>query len=130
MHDHLDAARLVVSCPACIATVRAMEEAARWATAPVREVTWKCSYRALREDWLVSFACEVGVPDDLSDVWELDEQYADVVGEAFVMALPDSIPMDETEHAMVTMEVESITVGRVVSSDAMMPDDQPSLFET
>ena len=132
MHDHNDD-QLTVGCPACIAETRAREEAARWAEAPVRFVTVVCGYE-LRDldgvDWdeNVRFTIEVGCPPDAS-TWEIDEQYADVVGEAFVMALPDSVPMKHTDHACSTMDVESITIGDVVPSLTEPVADHPSLFE-
>ena len=66
------------------------------------------------------------VPDDATPD-EVDEHYAGQTGEAFALALPDSVPMALTEHACLTMEVESVKIGPLVEADTP-PVSEPSLF--
>lgn len=129
-HSHTDD-RLTVGCPECIRVTREAEEVARWEQAPLRKVTWTCSYDGQPFDEVgppasLSFDLTVRVPDDATPA-EVDEHYAGDTGEAFVLALPESVPMDLTDHACLTMEVESVKIGPPIV-DPAPPASEPSLF--
>jgi hypothetical protein len=131
-HTHEDD-RLTVGCPECIRTTRAAEKVARWEQAPLRHVTWTCSYYGSRElaregmSSELSFTLQVNVPVD-ADVWELDEHYAEWTGEAFVMSLPDSVSMDDTSYACETFDVSKVDVGELVVLPLPVGVPQPELF--
>jgi len=123
--------RLHVGCPECIRETRAAEQVARWEQAPLRKVTWKCSYVTDNEragaPEVLSFTLTVRVPDDATSD-EVDEHWAGLTGEAFVLALPDTVPMDATNIAAEFMEVESVTIGPIVDPERAAPVAHPSLF--
>ena len=131
-HTHTNK-RLTVGCPACIHEVRASQETARWATAPRRRVKWRCFYLVrlehgrghLRGD--VSFSIVVQVPADATHA-EIDDHYIDLTGEQFVMALPDSVAIQDTDDAASTMWVDGITVGAIIPDATAQIEPQPSLF--
>lgn len=128
VHSH-DDDRLTVGCPECIRATRAAEEVARWEQAPLRTVTWTCSYdggRSEEDPASLSFSLTLRVPDDATPD-EVDERYAGQTGEAFALALPDSVPMDATTWACESMEVESVKIGPLVVADPPAPSE-PSLF--
>jgi hypothetical protein len=129
-HTH-ELGRLHVGCPECIRETRAAEQVARWEQAPLRKVTWKCSYVTDNENAgapeMLSFTLTVRVPDDATPD-EVDEHWAGLTGEAFVLALPDTVPMDATGFVLEMMEVESVTIGPIVDPERVAPIDQPSLF--
>jgi hypothetical protein len=92
-------------------------------------VTWTCSYdggRSEEDPSSLSFSLTVRVPDDATSD-EVDERYAGQTGEAFALALPDSVPMDATTWACETMEVESVKIGPLVVAEVPAPSE-PSLF--
>jgi hypothetical protein len=132
-HTH-ELGGLVIGCPACIEQTRAAEQAARWEQAPVRKVTWTCTYNTPGEDPSgpaseVSFTREVRVPDDATPD-EVDEHWASITGEAFVLALPDTVPMDHTDMAADTMDVAKVTIGPIVTADPVtVAAPQPGLFD-
>lgn len=131
-HTHADD-KLVFGCPGCIANARALEETARWETAPRRRCTWHCRYlvhneRGDVEEHTLEFSIVVRVPADATTD-EIDDHYIDDTGEEFVFGLPDSIPMAATEEAMCTMSVEKITVGAIVPDVEQPAPVAPSLFE-
>ena len=130
-HTH-ELGRLTVGCPECIRETRAAEDAARWDEAPLRRVTWKCTYNVPVEDPAgppesLSFTLDVKVPADATPD-EVNEHWAGLTGEAFVLALPDTVDMDHTTYAAETMDVESVTIGPVLDQPAPVLLDQPSLF--
>lgn len=43
-HSH-DDDKVTIGCPACIELVRTSEQCARWDEAPLRQVTWHCTYQ-------------------------------------------------------------------------------------
>lgn len=127
-HSHPDD-RLTVGCPTCIRVTREAEEVARWEQAPLRKVTWTCSYDGqpfVGPPSSLSFELTVRVPDDATPD-EVDEHYAGNTGEAFALALPESVPMALTDHACLTMEVESVKIGPPII-DPVQPVSVPSLF--
>jgi hypothetical protein len=121
-HTH-DDDRLTFGCAGCVADA----EQARWDNAPLCRVAWHCSYfwadEVTRHNETLSFTLDVRVPDGV-DPWKLDERYADVTGEAFVMALPERVPMDSTAEACKTMEVERIVIGERVDLPAPVEQDR------
>jgi hypothetical protein len=130
VHSH-DDDRLTVGCPECIRATRAAEEVARWEQAPLRTVTWQCTYdggtpTVIGETSILSFSLTVRVPDDATPD-EVDEHYAGQAGEAFALALPDSVPMDATTWACETMEVESVKIGPPIVAEVPAVSE-PSLF--
>ncbi len=126
--------RLVIGCPACIEQTRAAEEVARWDLAPVRNVTWKCTYTVPGEDVSgppseLSFTLNVKVPDDASPD-EVDNHWAGLTGEAFVLALPDTVSMDYTDLAADSMDVASVTIGATIPEPTTAPcTPHPALFD-
>lgn len=110
-HDHPDEERLTFGCAGCVERA----ELARWANAPVRRCTFHCTYDVFNVESgrPLTFTLDVRVPEGV-DGWTVDTQYADFVGEKFVMSLPDDVPMNETSWAMETMEVERVDIGPVV----------------
>jgi hypothetical protein len=132
-HDHEDITQVVIGCRACIERVRAQEEVERWAQAPVHSVEFVCSYDVdprSGEPARLSFTLELGIPTDAKQI-EIETEYAADIGDAFLMALPfDSVPIQLTDWACETMEVDKITIGPVVAPiHQTVPDDQPPLFE-
>ena len=131
-HDR-DDDRLTVGCPECIRLTREAEETARWEQAPLRRVKWTCSYCLPDSDDAgppesLSFELTVRVPADATPS-EVDHHHAGVTGEAFVMALPDSVAIDDTTYACETMEVESVKIGQLVdTTPPVVP--QVSLFDS
>jgi hypothetical protein len=126
-HDHDDPGVLTFGCKGCLARL----EAARIEGAPVRAVTWHCSYNAFGDNdntasaRTLQFTLNVKVPEH----WGADRvesEYAGLTGEAFVMALPDDVSMDSTDYAVETMDVERITIGAIIDTTA--PMEQPSLL--
>lgn len=125
-HDHDEPTRLTFGCPACVERA----EEARWANAPVRRCRWHCTYDLPDETdggYELTFTLDVRVPDG-ADPWKVDDRYAGVTGEAFVLALPDSVPMDYTGYAMETMEVERVDIGPIVPDATAPIVDQLDLF--
>lgn len=115
-HTHDDDDRITFGCPGCIARA----EQARIDNAPLRRVTWHCSYYDPTENGYstqheLSFTLDVRVPDGWGPD-KVDEQYAGLTGEAFVLALPDDIPMNLTDHAAEFMEVERVVIGDLVDT--------------
>lgn len=131
MIDHIHADdRVTVACPGCITEVRAAEKAARWAEAPVRTCTVRASYNVGSDVEHLMFDVEVGVP--VGATWrEIEAEYAAVIGEAFVMALPETVDLDDTVVALETMEFDLIDVGAIIpdTDPAAVVDPAPSLFE-
>lgn len=122
-HTH-DDDRITFGCPGCIARA----EQARIDNAPLRRVTWHCDYVLPDDDEpagpprSLSFTLEVKVPDG----WgadKVDEHYAGRTGEAFAMALPDSVPMNDTAYACESMEVIGVQIGNIVA-DAPVPQTE------
>ncbi len=113
-HTHPDTDHLHVGCQACIDRA----EEAWWTSAPVRSVEWTCEYEDATPTGptrSLKFTLSVRAPEGATGA-EIDERHIDAAGEAFVMALPDDISMDDTLFAMETMEVVSVEV---------LPDDPP-----
>lgn len=112
-HSHVDVDRLTFGCPGCVERA----EQARIDNAPLRRVTWRCTYLdpagGVRD---VSFTREVKVPDGWTPA-QVDELHAGLTGEAFVMALPDDIPMEDTVRALESMEVERVSIGDLVPQE-------------
>ena len=126
-HTHPDD-RIVIACPACVADVRQAEAEARWEQAPVRRVTWTFTYLTWdnENDQTLSFTRDVKVPDG-ANKWEVDDRYVGMTGEAFVMALPDTVPMDSTTYAAETCELEDVTIGPISVTDNQTPTDDRQL---
>lgn len=108
-HTHTDD-RITFGCPGCIH----LAERARVANAPKRLVVWHCRYLAGPDDVrTLTVARKVRVPDGWTGD-QVDQEYLAEVGEAFVMALPDDIPIEYTDAAMETMEVTKVVIGELV----------------
>lgn len=108
-HTHADD-RATIGCPACIDATRAAEEAARWSEAPLRRCTVHACYAYSNH---LSFDIEVAVPTGATTI-ELEYEYADIIGEQFVLALPDTVAMECTCWALESMEVVRIDVGPLI----------------
>ena len=109
-HTHGDA-RITFGCPGCIH----LAEEARIANAPKRLCVWHCRYTTGYDDEIrtITFARKVRVPYGWTGD-QVDRRYLDVAGEAFVLALPDDIPMEHTQWALETMEVTKVVIGDLV----------------
>lgn len=128
-HDHDNPDDLVIGCSACIVRVQADQEDAELAAAPVRRCTWHCRYMASGRLQNLTFALDVPVPAGWSGD-QVDEWYAELSGDAFLMALPSSVPIAETDNACWTMGVERVAIGAIVSAADPTPGvDMPSLFD-
>jgi hypothetical protein len=88
-------------------------------------VTWTCRYEGEDETETLTFARKLKVPIDVKDEWEVDDHYASLTGEAFVMALPDSVDMDMTDWAAETMEVVSVKIGPPIDVTAPVFERTP-----
>ena len=132
-HTHADPEVLTAACPACVKRVEQDQEAALVAESPLRRVTWHFVYHLhgdaeCSDMRTLSAQTVIRVPPGW-DAFKLDAWYADVVGNAFLMALPDGVPMSETDQACESMSVTGATIGEVVVPDVEeQPDDpHPSL---
>jgi hypothetical protein len=136
VHDHDDDG-LHAGCAACVARVKRDQAEARWNDAPKRRVRFLCTFThypdpdevdvAVRA--MVEFALPLQVPAD-ADGDEIEDRYPQEIGEAFLIALPDNVKLDDTEIAMTTMVVEQVIVGGLIP-DVTAPAEPlaPSLFE-
>lgn len=123
IHTHDDHAQLTFGCSACVARA----EQARLDNAPVRAVTWHCEYEANGELDELEFTLNVKVPDGW-DGQQVDEAYIDLTGEAFVMALPDCVDMDDTSEALETMYVRKVVIGAVIADKSTATFTQAALL--
>jgi len=127
-HTHTDG-RITFGCPGCIA----LAEQARIDNAPLRLCVWHCRYMAPDADGddrsihTLTFARKVRVPDGWTGD-QVDTHYLDVAGEAFALALPDSVPMEFTSWACETMEVTKVVIGDLVLDEAPVTMIQESLL--
>jgi len=134
-HTH-DDDRLTIGCPACATNVAADQRAALLAASPLRNVTWYCDYNLPSDDgWddddthILSFTRQVRVPHGWHE-WQVDDEYMDRTGAAFVDALPDSVPIKLTEYACTTMNVERVAIGSVIPEpDRPLDAVASSLFD-
>ena len=134
-HTH-DDDRLTIGCPTCATNVAADQYAALLAASPLRNVTWYCTYNTPSDDgWddddthILSFTRQVRVPHGWHE-WQVDDEYMDRTGAAFVDALPDSVPPNMTEYACTTMNVERVAIGSVIPEpDRPLDAVDPSLFD-
>lgn len=124
-HTH-DDGRPTFGCPACIVDVRAAEAEARWTTAPLRTVTFECSFFVGLGE--VKLTLELEVPADATPS-EIQDFHADLIGEAFLMALPDDVDIDLTDMACETMEIEHMTIGALVEPPTTADPGMVSMFE-
>ena len=113
-HYHTDD-RLTFGCPACIYAV----ERDRIDNAPLRNTRWLCSYCYVPEgeSAIITATVTVGMVCRVPDGWTSDQivtEYDCDIGELFVMALPDTVPHDETEYACMTMIVDRVTIGDII----------------
>lgn len=122
-HSHPDTDRLTFGCDGCV--LRADRE--RWERAPLRRTHWTCvvpncfAEEGDDGELVVKFTLDARVPDGTTpDELELRLDW----GEAFVMALPDSVPMDATTEALEFAEMRSVRVEDIPAEKA----PQPSLF--
>lgn len=114
--------RLTFGCQGCIARA----EQARIDNAPERWCTWHVKYSIGDGiDRTLSFTKSVRVPDGWTWV-QVDEHYAGLTGEAFVMALPDDVPIEGTDRAMFSMEVDRVVIGELVHPPAKI-EQEPML---
>jgi hypothetical protein len=125
-HEHDDPNELVIGCRACIDVARMDQLLAEVDAAPLRRCRWTCKYFIGADTHRLTFDRDVRVPTGW-DGWRVDDYYAGLTGEAFVMALPESVTIHDTDKAVETMEVVSVTIGAIVP-DAATADKQPSLF--
>jgi hypothetical protein len=137
-HTHPDTGVLTAACPACIARVADDQRAALIAEAPLRRCTWNCAYSLPGDDEeddccrpvrTLSFQFVARVPAGWTG-WDVDDEYAGRTGEAFALALPDTVPPEWTDYACIHMDVLGVAIGSIVPDlDAAPPvDDHPSLF--
>ena len=108
-HDH-DGDALTIGCPACIAHVRATQEHARWADAPLRRCTWR--FTASGHQY--TFALDVRVPAGV-EPWQVDGRWMAETGPKISAALgwraADPSTMGEACET-----AECCTIGAVVAS--------------
>lgn len=111
-HDHTEPG-LFAGCPRCIADARHAEEEARWAEAPLRLVRWRATYfeHYEGEKRFLTFDRWLRVPDDATPA-QVDNRYAPITGEAFILALPDSVDMSSTDFAVETSDFSLPTIDR------------------
>lgn len=125
-HTH-DDDRITFGCPGCIARA----EQARVDNAPIRHVTWHCSYsvptgKGYEQQHTLSFMLAVRVPDGWGPD-KVDERYASMTGEAFVLALPSEIPMEHTDVACERMEIDRVVIGDLVDQADPTPAQSEQL---
>ena len=127
-HTHPDDT-LTAGCPACVERVRVDQRVALIDAAPLRRCTWTCSYSTPGDpSRRLTFTRDVRVPAGWTG-WDVDDEYADLTGEGFVMALPSDVAITDTGYALETMDVVDVRIGAVVATSDPESAEMPTLFE-
>ena len=134
-HDHDDPDRLTTGCAGCIARA----EQARIDNAPLRLCVWH--YRFEFEDgtraangWPVKVERTLTVPVKVKvpEGWtgdQVDDHYGSPAGYMFVERLPDAVPIEQTDIAVMTMAVTKVVIGDLIVDQATVPEvEQGSLL--